>query len=205
VAKGLTKRQAAVLTAIIRQRRERGYAPSVRELAREVGISSATAQGHLKALVAKGYLRSTGEAFGLEVLVTPPNETVAEEVLQIPVEGRVAAGRPIEAIALGEQFVDIPAQWLRAGHAYYALRVQGVSMRDDLIDDGDIVIVQRDAEIRKGDKAVCLLEDGSATLKRVYRERGRWRLQPANPDFEPIYARNVVFQGRVVAIYRREE
>jgi SOS-response transcriptional repressor LexA len=111
------------------------------------------------------------------------------------------AGRPIEAIEEHRDAVPMCKQLLR-GECYF-LRVSGDSMRDDHILDGDLVLVRRQPSVERGEIAVALLPDGTATLKRVYRERGRFRLQPANEAHQPIYVRSLDVQGKVVSVLRR--
>lgn len=197
---GLTRKQHEVLEAARALERRRGYTPSVRELARELGLSAATVQEHLVALERKGHVRRTGNAFGLQLLAPEAREADREESVLVPVRGTIAAGRPIEALEEHEETVPVPRSFVR-GECYF-LRVRGDSMRDDAILDGDLVLVRRQESVANGEIAVALLADGSATLKRVYRERGRFRLQPANDAHAPIYATSITVQGKVVSVLR---
>ena len=122
--------------------------------------------------------------------------------MRLPVIGEIAAGQPIEAYADASEAVDVPRS-MTAREDAYVLRVRGKSMIDALIDDGDYVIVQPQATARDGDIVVALLEDNGVTLKRFYRERDRIRLQPANPEMEPIYATELQVQGKVVGVIRK--
>jgi repressor LexA len=201
MATKLTRKQAEVLEAAERLERERGYAPSVRELARELSLSAPTVQEHLVALERKGHVRRSGAAFGLEVLTRPAPRPRDQEIVQVPVLGTIAAGSPIEAIQQEGDAVPMCKDLLR-GECYF-LRVRGDSMRDDHILDGDLVLVRRQSSVERGEIAVALLPDGTATLKRVYRERGRFRLQPANEAHQPIYVRSLDVQGKVVSVLRR--
>ncbi len=128
----------------------------------------------------------------------------AIEVLQptrrVPVVGRIAAGRPIEAVETREEITL--NEFVAPGRDYFALQVRGDSMVDDHILDGDHVIVERRTEARDGEVVVALLESGEATLKRIYREAGRIRLQPANAAMAPILVDRVDVQGVVVGVYR---
>jgi repressor LexA len=198
----LTRKQHDVLEAAHALEGKRGYTPSVRELAREIGLAPATVQEHLAALERKGYVRRSGSAFGLELLSKPRRVTAREQgdCLLVPVRGTIAAGRPIEAIEEHEEAIAVPRQFVR-GECYF-LRVRGDSMRDDAILDGDLVLVRSQPAVDNGDIAVALLPDGTATLKRVYRERGRFRLQPANEAHHPIYVRSLTIQGRVISVQR---
>ena len=203
MAEKLTRRQNDVLEAGRRLERVRGYAPSVRELARELTLSAPTVQQHLDALERKGYVRRSGAAFGLEFLdrpATPTAARAAEESVVVPVLGAIAAGRPIEAVEDRDEGIPV-ARSLARGECFF-LRVRGDSMRDDHILDGDLVLVRRQGAVDNGEIAVALLPDGSATRKRVYRERNRFRLQPANDAHAPIYARTITVQGKVVSVMR---
>jgi len=120
--------------------------------------------------------------------------------VRVPIAGTIAAGLPIEAIDEGVESRIFPEEMVPEGA--FALRVKGESMIDDHILNGDLVIVRPQDEVNDGEIAVALLDDGSATLKRVFREKGRVRLQPANPIMDPIYAENVRIQGRVVGVWR---
>jgi repressor LexA len=201
VAEKLTRRQSDVLVAARRFEFARGHAPSVRDLARELKLSAPTVQQHLDALERKGFVRRSGAAFGLECLDVPASEpSASDECVLVPVRGEIAAGRPIEAVERHEVTIPVPRQFAR-GECFF-LRVRGDSMEDDHILDGDLVLVRRQATVDDGEIAVALLADGTATLKRVYRERGRFRLQPANEAHAPIYARTLTVQGKVVSVLR---
>ncbi len=194
----LTRRQNDVLETGRRLERDRGYAPSVREIARELDISAPTVQQHLDALERKGFVRRSGAAFGLEFLDRPT--TPAEESVFVPVLGTIAAGHPIEAIEDREDGFPVARATAR-GECFF-LRVRGDSMQDDHILDGDLVLVRRQETVDNGEIAVALLPDGTATLKRIYRESGRFRLQPANEAHAPIFSPSITVQGKVVSVMR---
>lgn len=129
------------------------------------------------------------------------------ETLTLPIKGRIAAGRPIEAVrSTSEETLTVPAEWVRQSRRLagdlYVLRVVGDSMIDDGIHDGDYVLVREQAAVENGERAVALLPDGTATLKRIYRERGRVRLQPANPQYEATIVKDVAIQGLVLGLLR---
>ena len=130
----------------------------------------------------------------------PEAEEVPAGWVRVPIAGSIAAGFPIEAVEDQSESRVFPQEMVPDGA--FALRVKGESMIDDHILDGDLVIVRPQDEVNDGEIAVALLEDGSATLKRVFREKGRVRLQPANPAMEPFYADRVKIQGRVVGVWR---
>jgi repressor LexA len=222
------ERRKKILECIARTVAERGYPPSVREIAEAVGLASPSAvHHHLTALERDGLLERgshssravrltvRGEAeLGLPARrpspverversrVTPFRMPVERETLSLPVIGEIAAGQPIEAYAEGAETLEVPRS-LQARDDSYVLRVRGKSMIDALIDDGDYVVVQPQATARDGDIVVALLEDNGVTLKRFYREKDRIRLQPANAEMEPIYASEVQIQGKVVGVIRK--
>jgi repressor LexA len=210
------ERRQRILDCIARTVEERGYPPSVREIADAVGLASTSAvHHHLIALERDGLLeRGTHSSRALRLTrpqpqraadpakVTPFRMPVERETLSLPVMGEIAAGQPIEAYADAAETLDVPRS-MEAREDSYVLRVRGKSMIDALIDDGDFVIVQPQATARDGDIVVALLEDNGVTLKRYFREKDRIRLQPANAEMEPIYATDVQIQGKVVGVIRR--
>jgi len=217
------ERRQRILDCIARTVEERGYPPSVREIADAVGLASTSAvHHHLIALERDGLLErgvnasralrltsrpqplnpsATGQP-GEGAKITPFRMPVERDTLTLPVMGEIAAGQPIEAYEDASETLAVPAS-MDARPDSYVLRVRGKSMIDALIDDGDFVIVQPQATARDGDIVVALLEDNGVTLKRFFREKDRIRLQPANAEMEPIYASEVQIQGKVVGVIRR--
>jgi repressor LexA len=209
------ERRQRILDCIARTVEERGYPPSVREIADAVGLASTSAvHHHLIALERDGLIeRGTNSSRALRLTsrpqpqsehskVTPFRMPVERDTLTLPVMGEIAAGQPIEAYEDAAETLAVPAS-MEARPDSYVLRVRGKSMIDALIDDGDFVIVQPQATARDGDIVVALLEDNGVTLKRYFREQDRIRLQPANAEMEPIYATDVQIQGKVVGVIRR--
>ena len=220
------ERRQRILDCIARTVEERGYPPSVREIADAVGLASTSAvHHHLIALEKDGLIeRGTHASRALRLIarpaaipepiaepaadpidaakITPFRMPVERETLTLPVMGEIAAGQPIEAYEDAAETLAVPAS-MDARADSYVLRVRGKSMIDALIDDGDFVIVQPQATARDGDIVVALLEDNGVTLKRYFREKDRIRLQPANAEMEPIYATDVQIQGKVVGVIRR--
>ena len=222
------ERKQKILDYIGRTVSERGYPPSVREIADAVGLASTSAvHHHLLGLERDGLLergsnssralRLTGRAAAMRRQspqlvpdraaaiprrVTAFRMPVETDVLRLPVVGEIAAGQPIEAYEDSSEALDVPRSMTPRDDAY-VLRVRGKSMIDALIDDGDYVVVQPQATARDGDIVVALLEDNGVTLKRFYRERDRIRLQPANPEMEPIYATELQVQGKVIGVIRK--
>jgi len=191
---------------------ERGYPPTIRDIQSGCGISSTSVVDyHLKVLKKEGHIRRHPEVSrGLELLT---RSLTSLSRVQVPIIGQIAAGEPIPVPAADTWDVTAAAETLeiskdltqgRAG--VYALKVKGLSMVDALINDGDIVLMQYVNVVENGEMAaVWLKAEKEATLKKVYVEPGRIRLQPANRQMQPIYAEpdNVEIQGRVVAVIRQ--
>ena len=195
-----TPRQAEILTFIRDYSIRRGYSPTYEEIAEEYGITKVTVFEHLTALENRGLVRrDKHKARSLEL--AKHLQLADERPSCLPLVGRIAAGSPIEAIESNEA-LDLH-NLFTSKHGTYVLEVEGDSMIDDQIADGDYVVVERRENPRNGETVVALLDDGDATLKRFYREKGRIRLQPANPAYEPIYVDSVQIQGVVVGIIRR--
>lgn len=188
-----------ILAFIEKAVNERGYPPSVREIAAAVGLASTSAvHHHLTRLAKEG--RLSRQPTRSRALAIPGAKQL--RAVPAPIVGEIAAGQPIYAYEEREETLAIPADWARTEDTF-VLRVRGKSMIEDLIDDGDYVVIQPQHNARDGDIVVALLEDNTATLKRFYRERDRIRLQPANSTMAPIYARDVKIQGKVVGLIRR--
>lgn len=195
----LTKKQAEALRFVREFVAAHEYAPSYREIADGLGVSSpATVFEHIHALKRKGYLDAERAARSVEL---DPKASQLSKAVQLPLIGRIAAGTPIEAVEEREQ-IAIPVELLPNLNCF-VLEVRGDSMVEDGILDGDLVVVERNFYPRNGDVVVALLNNTEATLKRYYRERGRIRLQPANRLLKPLYAKNPAIQGIARAILRR--
>ena len=198
----LTPRQREILEFIRRFLAERGYAPSLMEIGQAFSLtSSATVHKHLTALEARGALRrSKGKRRYLEVEdALPP----ARSPVELPLVGTLAAGRPIGAVTAGDR-VGVPA-FLAPKAPAYVLRVSGDSLLDEQMRDGDFVVVEQNASPENGATVVALLRGSEAALKRFYREKGRIRLQPADPKLAPLTlpARAVNIQGVVRGLLRK--
>lgn len=220
--KALTERQEQILAFIIRRTREQGYPPTFREIGDHFRIASTNGvMKNLAALERKGYIRRKDRASrAIEIRAAAyevegeglgdPGSAPASNVVPVdfrrstttlPLIGRIAAGLPIEAVETPE-VIDVGASF--ATDASYVLQVQGDSMIEDCIADGDYVIVERRETAGNGDIVVALVNGDEATLKRFYRERdGRIRLQPANARMAPIYPERVEVRGIVVGVMRR--
>ncbi|MBI3997491.1 MAG: transcriptional repressor LexA [Armatimonadetes bacterium] len=197
----LTRRQDDILTFVQRYTESHGYPPSVREIGQAMGLtSSSTVHSHLAALERKGYLRrDPSKPRALEIL--RERDRPAHRVVSVPVVGRVTAGAPILAAQNIEDYLPLPAD-LIGGDETFLLRVRGDSMVEAGILDGDLLVVRRQQTASNGDIVVARLGD-EATVKQYFREKDRIRLQPANASMEPIYARDVVIEGKAVAVVRR--
>ena len=200
----LTPKQLHILTRIRDLRLARGYSPTMQELADELGVSKVTVFEHVEALIKKGALvRQPNKARSLEVKsgVELPDE---QRHTRLPLVGNIAAGAPIEAVEDRES-LDLEDLFAPPGGGSsnkFVLRVRGDSMIDEQIRDGDFVVCETRNTARNGETVVALLDDGEATLKKFYREKGRVRLQPANPAFEPIIVKRCQIQGVVVGVVR---
>ncbi|HKJ01603.1 MAG TPA: transcriptional repressor LexA [Longimicrobiales bacterium] len=199
----LTKRQKEILDYIEGFIAERGYAPSFEEIAESFGYSSlATVHEHLSNLERKGYIRkSYNESRSIELV----RAGTGAPTMELPLLGAVAAGLPIEAIP-DTDTVSVPPDMVRRQKENYVLRVEGNSMIEEQIRDGDYIVVQAQQNAEDGEMVVALVGGDSATVKKLYREAGgRIRLQPANPTMDPIIvdARDVRIQGIVVGVIRK--
>jgi repressor LexA len=197
----LTKRQREILDYLQDFIQQHGYAPSLEEIGRRFGLSSlATVHKHLTNLQEKGFIkRAWNRSRSVEMIPTNTNGRSVE----LPLLGYVAAGLPIEAIASTET-IAVPED-LVGRRDTYVLRVKGNSMIDEQIRDGDLVIVEDRKTAQNGETVVALLGGSDVTLKKLYRENGRIRLQPANPTMQPIFAEadQVQVQGVVVGVMRK--
>jgi repressor LexA len=205
----LSERQQQILEFIRAELQVRGYAPTVRDIVRHVGDRSPTSvHRHLKTLERHGLIvRDAKKSRSIRMVGEEPGQaewrpesSPDSGLIGLPLAGVIAAGSPIEAIEQDER-IDFDALFNRDGH--FVLRVKGDSMIEDHIDDGDLVVVRQAERCREGDTVVALLEDGTATLKRFYREARRIRLQPANRALDPIYVRDVKILGVVVGVVRQ--
>ncbi len=201
----LTPKQLRILKLIRDCRVRNGYSPTMQELADELGVSKVTVFEHVEALIKKGALvREANKARSLSIPDTVPLPD-EEASTRFPLVGKIAAGHPIEKF---EDQDELDLEGLfgpRVGqvNASFALRVDGDSMRDEGILNGDYVIVERRETARNGDRVVALLPNGETTLKTFFNEGDHIRLQPANPEFEPIRVKQCKVQGVVMGVLRR--
>ena len=203
-----TKRQLGVLKLIYKHQNETGVSPSYAELGDSLGITAVSIYDHIRALEKKGAIRRRRhEARSVEIVDSDFLKKYAVECgkpqgQRMPISGTIAAGSPIEAVEV-EEWVDT-GDLFNDTHDHFMLRVRGDSMIDDHICDGDLVVVRRTEYAADGDIVVALLDDGTATLKRLYREPGgHFRLQPANGYMKPIIVKQVEIQGIVDGVIRK--
>lgn len=196
----LTKRKKQILDFIKAYIVKYHYAPSLEEIKKHSRLSSvATVHYHVRQLQEMGYLNKMNNR--------PRTIDIHSEqkLVQIPILGAIAAGQPIEAIEDNKENIAIPQNKINSSGEYFALRVTGNSMIDENINDGDIILVRKQATAENGQKVVALIDNHSATLKKFYKERGHIRLQPANKFNEPIIIdkeREFVIQGTVVDVIK---
>lgn len=188
----LTKKQKEFLDHVKSIVLKEGYFPSMREIGRKAGLSSpATVHSYMNRLYERGYLKRDGRFWEL---VT--NYTV------IPLVGIVPAGSPLEIFeSLGEE-IELPEWMVEKGGDILGFKVEGESMRDAYIQEGDVVVVKRTQEAKSGEMVVAYLSDSSITLKRLKRDGEKYWLVPENPDYDPIYE-PFELVGKVVGVLRR--
>jgi repressor LexA len=207
--KTLSTKQKQILAFLRRFREEKDYPPSIRDIVKACGISSTSVVDYnLKILEKEGYIRRDREVSrGIEL-----TDGSRKRLVRVPILGYVAAGEPIPVPSSDTwemepmDTVEVSSELVKGRSDVYALRVKGNSMVDALISDGDIVLMQQAATADNGEMvAAWLKSEGETTLKKLYRERERIRLQPANAQMKPIYAapKNVEVQGKVIGVIRQ--
>jgi len=201
----LTSTQKKVLNFLKNYLREKGFPPTLREIASHFGLKGPRApQKTLSILERKGYLKKVpGGSRAIEILLNPPH--TAREILTIPIVGNVRAGEPILAVENIEGYVNFD-RTLVSSEDIFLLRVKGDSMIDAHIQDGDFALVKPQPNADNGEIVVALIED-EATIKRIFQKRDLIRLEPANPDMEPIVVKKgekkVTIVGKVIGIFRK--
>ncbi|NLA33033.1 MAG: transcriptional repressor LexA, partial [Mollicutes bacterium] len=192
-----TKKQTEVLTFIKKFIVENGFPPSIREIGKGLNLSSsATVFVHLKNLEEKGLIRTTSSKFRtIELLVDNEYAEVNEDVVKVPLLGKVTAGNPIEAIENPDTFFSLPINLVPSKDEIFTLTVSGDSMINAGILDNDIVIVKKSKTANNGEIVVAMTEDNEVTLKRFYKEKDHIRLQPENDAMEPIILDNCTILG----------
>jgi repressor LexA len=176
---------------------KKGFPPSIREICKAFGFSSPRAgQKYLQNLEEMGYIQREKKSRGIKILTETFSATIT-----LPFLGYIAAGQPIEVVEQKEE-MDIPAS-LVGKKPCYVLQVKGNSMIEDHILNGDFIVVERCETASNGEVVVALVNNDSATLKRIYREKDRVRLEPANSKMKPIYVKDIAVQGKVRGLFRK--
>ncbi|GEL07691.1 transcriptional repressor LexA [Salisediminibacterium halotolerans] len=202
--KKLSARQQAILDYIRGEVLQKGYPPSVREIGEAVGLaSSSTVHGHLARLEKKGHIRRDPTKPRAIELIGEENDEVASETasIQVPVIGKVTAGEPITAIENIEEYMPMPATLVHNEESFI-LEISGDSMIEAGIFDGDYVVVQQQNTAANGEIVVAMTDENEATVKRFFKEKDHFRLQPENTTLEPIILDNVQILGKVVGVFR---
>jgi len=197
------RRQQQILDFIKQNIQSNGTAPTLRQIADAIGVSSlATVHEHLQALEEKGLIkRKAGKVRSIELKETGVN--FSKEGFEAPILGFIAAGAPIEPYTDPNATMTIPQAFVSGKKRTYVLQVRGESMIEDGIMDGDHVIIEQTEAASNGEIVVALLDNGMATLKRFFKEATRIRLEPANAKMQPIFVKNVRVQGKLVGLVRR--
>lgn len=196
----ITKKQQQVLNFITNYQKRKGYAPSLEEICKKLKIASvSTAHFHVSKLRDSGYLeKEENKPRAIDAIKR-------EEIVKIPIVGTIAAGQPIEAIEIPGATISLSKKEISPREKHYALRVQGDSMVNEGIFDGDVVVIRKQETADDGQTVVAIIDDNEATLKKIYREKNRIKLQPANQAMLPIYRKDVEVRGVVVKIIRNLE
>lgn len=201
----LTPKQKDILDILKELIAKNGYPPTVREIGKRANLSSpATIHFHLKQLEKKGYIKQ-GENKNRTLKLLVPNEFEGnnDEVISVPLLGKVTAGSPIEAIETPDELFSLPAYLFSGKKEIFTLKVSGESMINVGIYDGDILVVERKNTAINGETVVAMNEDNEVTVKTFYKEDGYFRLQPENDTMEPIILKEVTILGKVIGLYRK--
>ncbi len=201
----LSKRQQMIYDFICNEVDLKGYPPSVREIAKAVGLaSSSTVHGHLSRIESKGYIRrDPTKPRAIEILDESYTEVSKDTALYVPVVGKVTAGAPITAVENIEEYTPIPSSIAHSDDHLFILVIEGDSMINAGILDGDSVVVKQQSTAENGDIVVALTDEDEATVKRFYKEADHIRLQPENDSMEPLLLQNVAILGKVVSLSRK--
>lgn len=196
----LTKRGKQILDFVTAYREKHGYSPSFEEIKKRLRLSSlSTIHHHITNLEKEGLIiREKNQPRAIQ----PKRK--ASDLVKIPLLGSIAAGEPIEAIE-DKNTVEVPKSQLSKSGEHYALSVRGNSMVDEGIQDKDTVIIRKQSTVENGETAVALINGNEVTLKKIYREKDRFRLQPANSELKPIFTKELTIQGKVISVIRNFE
>lgn len=201
----LTTQQEKLLDKLKQYIVKHGYSPTVRELCKEMDLSStATVQVHLNNLEKKGYIRKEeSKNRTIEILVNNEYEIKNELIVEVPLLGKITAGNPIEAIERPDEYFSLPSYLIPKNKDVFTLLVSGESMINAGILDGDIVIVERKNTANNGEIVVAMTDENEVTLKTFYKEKDHFRLQPENDTMEPLIFPNITILGKAVGLYRK--
>ncbi|NTV40706.1 MAG: transcriptional repressor LexA [Candidatus Moranbacteria bacterium] len=199
----LTKRQKQILDFITEYIKKNTISPTIKEIKKHFRLSAlSTVHQHVETLKEKGFLEKNGSsARGLEI----KQSKKTNNFIRVPILGNITAGKPIEAIEEKNGSLKISISEIEKSAKYYALRVIGESMKEEGIFDGDMVVIKKQAVAENGQTIVAIIDDNQATLKKIYRDKNRFRLQPANQAMLPIFRKEVEIRGVVVKIIRNFE
>ena len=206
----LPKKKKQILEYLTDYISKHNFAPTLSEIAKKFKVSSlATVHEHVKFLEDNGFIKRSGDIRSKEMrIMSRPEVPEVENVylsgqsIAVPLLGLITAGSPIEAVENKEEEIAVPAEITR-GRPCYILKVRGDSMIESLIADGDLVVVEKTEYAKNGDMVVAVLDDGTATLKKFYKEKNFVRLQPSNKNYQPIFAKSILIRGRVIGIIRK--
>lgn len=199
--KELTARQKEVLSFIAEYIGAHSYPPTIRDVAEYFSISVKGAHDHVTALKRKGVLKQTDKRSRTMEVVKTGDDREPAGFVEIPILGTVAAGQPILSEENWDGSIKVDQSLLKKNKSYFAVKVRGDSMTGAGIMDGDTAVIEKQNIVKNGDIAVAVVDD-AVTLKRFYRESSRIRLEPENPEYSPIYTRNVRILGRLAQIVR---
>ena len=194
----LTPKQKKIFEYIRKYLKENDYSPSLEEIGRRFGLAKSTVHQHIETLREKGYLKKIeNQPRSIEL----NNKRRISDLVAIPLLGTIAAGQPIEAIE-DKETIEVTKSQLSKSGEHFALRVQGNSMIDEGIFDGDTVVIRKQPDAENGETVVALINGNEVTLKKIYKEKNGFRLQPANPEMKPIFTKELAVQGKVISVIR---
>lgn len=201
----ITKKQKEVLDFIKKYSSEHGFPPAIREIGAGLGLSSpATVHSHVKKLEEAGCIRTSSNKFRtIELLVDNEFDKSVEDVVRVPLLGKVTAGNPIEAIEQPDEYFALPANLVPSKEQVFTLLVSGDSMINAGIHDGDIIIVKKQNTCHNGEMVVAMTDDFEVTLKTFYKEKDHIRLQPENDLLSPIILNTCTILGKAIGLFRK--
>lgn len=201
----LTDRQKQILTYIKQFYAHNKYTPSIREICSHFNLkSSATVKVHIDEIIEKGFLRRDSKnPRYLEIMVPNEFEHINEDIINVPLLGKVTAGNPIEAIENPDEYFPLPTTLIPNNKEVFTLRVSGESMINAGIHDNDIVIIAKQNVAKNGDIVVAMNDENEVTLKTFYKEKDYFRLQPENDLMVPIILKEVTIIGKAIGLYRK--